>query len=78
MELRKRRAEKHASLYGDAPTTKGGGVRGGSQEEGVEGEGGEGETSMAGAGKPPGGGGNSRRGWQLARLHAHQALLELV
>ena len=58
VELRKRRADKHASLYGDQAITE------------------TASTSTAGEKSP--GGSNNRRGWQLARLQAHQELLELV
>ena len=58
VELRKRKAEKHASLYGDQAITE------------------TASTSTAREKSP--GGSNNRRGWQLARLQAHQDLLELV
>eukprot|EP00964_Phaeocystis_antarctica_P084801 scaffold53485_cov63-Phaeocystis_antarctica.AAC.3 len=58
VELRKRRADKHASLYGDQAITE------------------TASTSTSGEKSP--GGSNNRRGWQLARLQAHQELLELV
>ena len=61
---------------------KAAGEKEGGEGEGGEGVGGEGKRSTAvrsGGGDGGGGGGRgSRRGWQLARLQAHQALLELV
>ena len=99
-ELRKRRAERQARLYGEggdaldgergASTMRGGAaaMEGGENKAAGEGEGGEGEggKGVGGEGKRStavrsgggGGSGGSRRGWQLARLQAHQALLELV
>ena len=73
-------------MYGDA--AEGGAIKGGGDaaENGAGTEGGEaaeangdvegGGGAFEGNGAAAGGGG--RRGWQLARLQAHQALLELL